>query len=82
MVFTRKQLLDKVWSFDYFGDARTVDTHIKALREHLGPCRRLIETVWGVDTNLSIKSRKKCRCISMAALLWGIMVVLVTVTFM
>ena len=47
MVFTRDQLLDQVWGFDYFGDARTVDTHIKALREHLGPYRKLIETVWG-----------------------------------
>lgn len=48
MVFTRDQLLDQIWGFDYFGDARTVDTHIKALREHLGPYRGLIETVWGV----------------------------------
>lgn len=35
MVFTREQLLDQVWGFDFFGDARTVDTHIKALREPL-----------------------------------------------
>ena len=48
MVFSREQLLDQVWGFDYFGDVRTVDTHIKALREHLGPYRKLIETVWGV----------------------------------
>ena len=48
MVFSRDQLLDQVWGFDYFGDARTVDTHIKALRDHLGPYRKLIETVWGV----------------------------------
>lgn len=48
IVFTREQLLDKIWGFDYFGDARTVDTHIKALREHLGPYRKLIKTVWGV----------------------------------
>lgn len=48
IVFTREQLLDKIWGFDYFGDVRTVDTHIKALREHLGPYRKLIKTVWGV----------------------------------
>lgn len=48
MVFSREQLLDKVWGFDYFGDVRTVDTHIKSLREHLGPYRKLIGTVWGV----------------------------------
>lgn len=55
IVFTREQLLDKVWGFDYFGDARTVDTHIKALREHLGPYRKLIETVWGVGYKFEYK---------------------------
>ncbi|MDE7244367.1 MAG: response regulator transcription factor [Oscillospiraceae bacterium] len=48
IVFSREQLLDRVWGFDYLGDARTVDTHIKSLREHLGPYRKLIKTVWGV----------------------------------
>ncbi len=48
IVFTRDQLLDQIWGFDYFGDTRTVDTHIKSLREHLGPYRKAIETVWGV----------------------------------
>ena len=55
MVFTRDQLLDQVWGFDYFGDARTVDTHVKALREHLGPYRKLIETVWGVGYKFEYK---------------------------
>jgi DNA-binding response OmpR family regulator len=49
-VFTRKQLLDEVWGFDYFGDSRTVDVHIKRLREKLegvsGAWR--VKTVWGV----------------------------------
>ena len=48
MVFSREQLLDRVWGYDYFGDVRTVDTHIKSLREHLGAFRRAIKTVWGV----------------------------------
>ena len=48
IVFSREQLLDRVWGFDYLRDARTVDTHIKSLREHLGPYRKLIKTVWGV----------------------------------
>ena len=48
MVFSREQLLNTVWGFDYFGDTRTVDTHIKSLREHLGSYRSFIETVWGV----------------------------------
>lgn len=47
-VMTREQLLDKVWGYDYFGDARTVDTHIKSLRERLGDCRSYIKTVWSV----------------------------------
>ncbi len=46
-VFTRDQLLNQVWGYDYFGDARTVDTHIRSLREKLGDCRTLIATVWG-----------------------------------
>ncbi|MCH5185418.1 MAG: response regulator transcription factor [Oscillospiraceae bacterium] len=48
MVLTREQLINSVWGYDYLGDMRTVDTHIKALREHLGECRDLIRTVWGV----------------------------------
>ncbi len=48
-VFTRGQLLDQVWGFGFFGDTRTVDVHIKRLREKLGDnCRWAIHTVWGV----------------------------------
>lgn len=48
-VFTREQLLQQVWGYDYFGDERTVDAHIKKLRhkiEQVGP--QIIQTVWGV----------------------------------
>lgn len=48
LALSREQLLQKVWGYDYFGDVRTVDTHIKTLREHLGSYRGLIQTVWGV----------------------------------
>lgn len=48
MVFSREQLLQEVWGYSYYGDGRTVDTHVKALREHLGSYRSLIQTVWGV----------------------------------
>ena len=48
MVLHREQLLDRVWGHDYFGDARTIDTHIKSLREHLGEYRDSIKTVWGI----------------------------------
>lgn len=49
-VFTRNQLLDEVWGFDYFGDSRTVDVHIKRLREKLEGVspRWSLKTVWGV----------------------------------
>ncbi len=48
IVLRREKLLETVWGFDYFGDTRTVDTHVKALREHLGHYRKCIQTVWGV----------------------------------
>ncbi len=49
-VFTRNQLLDEVWGFDYFGDSRTVDVHIKRLREKLEKVsdKWSLKTVWGV----------------------------------
>lgn len=47
-VFKREQLLDKVWSYDFIGDTRTVDTHIKNLREKLDFCNKNLKTVWGV----------------------------------
>ncbi len=50
IVFTRNQLLDEVWGFDYFGDSRTVDVHIKRLREKLEgvSTQWSLQTVWGV----------------------------------
>jgi DNA-binding response OmpR family regulator len=49
-VFTRNQLLDEVWGFDYFGDSRTVDVHVKRLREKLDKVsdKWTLKTVWGV----------------------------------
>lgn len=49
-VFTRNELLDQVWGFDYFGDSRTVDVHIKRLREKLEgvSSKWSLKTVWGV----------------------------------
>ncbi len=51
-VLTREQLLNKIWGFDYYGDARTIDTHIKSLRERLSKERKYIKTVWGVGYKL------------------------------
>ncbi|MCI2106187.1 MAG: response regulator transcription factor [Intestinimonas sp.] len=57
-VFTRNQLLDEVWGFDYFGDSRTVDVHIKRLREKLeGVCDQWsLKTVWGVGYKFEVAS--------------------------
>ena len=58
MVFTREQLLEKVWGFDYFGDSRTVDVHVKRLREKLTGSEDLgwsIRTVWSVGYKFEVK---------------------------
>ena len=57
-VFTREQLLEQVWGFDFFGDSRTVDVHIKRLREKLTDSEALgwtIRTVWGVGYKFEVK---------------------------
>ncbi|MHC6181435.1 response regulator transcription factor [Clostridium sp. JNZ X4-2] len=55
-VFTREQLLCEVWGYDYPGDSRTVDVHIKRLREKLqGGLSWQIETVWGVGYKFEVK---------------------------
>ncbi len=58
-VFTRDQLLDKVWSFDYLGDSRTVDVHIKRLREKLAGAsdKWALKTVWGVGYKFEVLSK-------------------------
>lgn len=48
LALSREKILQKVWNYDYFGEDRTVDTHIKMLRGHLGKCRSYITTVWGI----------------------------------
>ena len=57
-VFTRNQLLDEVWGFDYFGDSRTVDVHIKRLREKLEGVsdQWSLKTVWGVGYKFEVVS--------------------------
>ena len=57
-VFTREQLLEQVWGFDFFGDSRTVDVHVKRLREKLVDCEKLgwqIRTVWSVGYKFEVK---------------------------
>ena len=57
-VFTREQLLEQVWGYEFFGDSRTVDVHIKRLREKLTGCEELgwsIKTVWSVGYKFEVK---------------------------
>ena len=56
-VFTRDQLLDKVWGFEYFGDSRTVDVHVKRIREKLEGISEkwCLKTVWGVGYKFEVK---------------------------
>ena len=57
-VFTRSQLLDEVWGFDYFGDTRTIDVHVKRLREKLENISDQWElaTVWGVGYKFKVNT--------------------------
>ena len=57
-VFTREQLLEQVWGYDFFGDSRTVDVHVKRLREKLTEGESMgwqIKTVWGVGYKFEVK---------------------------
>ena len=59
LAFSREQILDKVWGYDYFGDARTVDAHIKRLRQKLqqtDTSPQYIHTIWGVGYKFEEKS--------------------------
>jgi len=59
-VYTRNQLLDEVWGFDYFGDSRTVDVHIKRLREKVEGISEqwALKTVWGVGYKFEVLGAK------------------------
>ena len=60
-VYTRNQLLDEVWGFDYFGDSRTVDVHIKRLREKVENVsdQWALKTVWGVGYKFEVTPKAK-----------------------
>ncbi|EQB89072.1 two-component system response regulator ResD [Clostridium punense] len=55
-VFNREQLLNLVWGYDYAGDSRTVDTHVKKLREKIKFCEDYLSTVWGVGYKMDWKN--------------------------
>lgn len=53
LALSREKILNHVWNYDYFGDARTIDTHVKKLRSKLGEKGDLIHTVWGIGYKMS-----------------------------
>lgn len=53
IAISREQLLSKLWGYDFFGDDRTIDTHIKMLRNNLGVYRDLIKTIRGIGYKFS-----------------------------
>ena len=52
IALSREKILNHVWTYDYFGDARTIDTHVKKLRSKLGSKGELIKTIWGMGYKL------------------------------
>lgn len=54
IALSREKILNNVWNYDYFGDARTIDTHVKKLRSKMGEKGDLIKTIWGMGYKLEI----------------------------
>lgn len=52
IALSREKILNNVWNYDYFGDARTIDTHVKKLRSKLGEHGNMIKTIWGMGYKL------------------------------
>ena len=58
-VFSREQLLNQVWGYEFLGDVRTVDTHVKMLRETLGKYRKWITTAWGIGYKFQAEEKSE-----------------------
>lgn len=56
IALSREKILNNVWNYDYFGDARTIDTHVKKLRSKLGVKGDLIKTIWGMGYKFEVQS--------------------------
>lgn len=55
IALTREKILNSVWNYDYFGDARTIDTHVKKLRSKLGDKGNYIKTIWGMGYKFEVE---------------------------
>ena len=56
VALSRTKLLEEVWNYDYFGDARTIDTHVKKLRSKLGEKGNYIKTIWGMGYKFEVEA--------------------------
>ena len=56
MALSREKILNNVWNYDYFGDARTIDTHVKKLRSKLGEKGEFIKTIWGMGYQFEVNA--------------------------
>ncbi|MCH1983148.1 response regulator transcription factor [Ruminococcus sp. OA3] len=56
IALSREKILNNVWNYDYFGDARTIDTHVKKLRSKMGDKGELIRTIWGMGYKFEVES--------------------------
>ncbi len=56
IALSREKILNNVWNYDYFGDARTIDTHVKKLRSKMGAKGDMIKTIWGMGYKLEAES--------------------------
>lgn len=54
VALSREKILNNVWNYDYFGDARTIDTHVKKLRSKMGDKGRYIKTIWGLGYKFEV----------------------------
>lgn len=57
IALSREKILNHVWNYDYFGDARTIDTHVKKLRSKLGDKGDYIKTIWGMGYKFEVENR-------------------------
>ena len=59
IALSREKILNNVWNYDYFGDARTIDTHVKKLRKKMGEKGDCIRTIWGMGYKFEVQSAEK-----------------------
>ena len=55
VALSRENILNNVWNYDYFGDARTIDTHVKKLRSKMGDKGEYIKTIWGMGYKFEVE---------------------------